>query len=162
MKLQSFRIGMQAGLAFNTRLLNYKVLPLDILPHFNALLVRFESFGDLNTSVQFENACNITTVNPLVRFAHWTKVPRIPNEYFKTHSKPENLVMLVSSLFINVVGPEYVWADYIFTVWADVATAAAAGHEINCGKRHCFTCGICYTPNKTGKPILIHELLKMA
>jgi protein gp37 len=150
--------GMDAPLAQNQRILTGSVLPEELLPVINVLYFRFEAFGDLNNDIQVINYFNICKKNPSVRFALWTKNPDYIAKAIKDgHEKPENLNIILSSLFINKEGKtRYEFIDKIFTVY-DPAYINEHNIEINCGARNCFECGLCYNKNDVR---IINEKLK--
>lgn len=170
----------------NFDLLTVAVIPAELLPRFgNVRIARIESFGDICTVEQAINYCNLCKVNPRVTFGWWTKNIGIAEKAFDLVGKPDNVVMIQSSAFINCQEDkrsEYV--DKVFTVFddeyiagvdsvrdqlaklapmskKDLKTAKTEIFEscfINCGARNCVACGKCYdTENKTAE---IRERLK--
>ncbi len=121
------------------------------IPVINAALYpyfRFESFGDLNNTLQFKNYNLIAAVNPGVNFTLWTKNPGIiQNAVNNGLTISNNLVIGLSSLYLNK--PEldkaqrYSFIRFLFTVYSP---DYIADHDIkiNCGAKHCVSCGICY------------------
>ena len=157
---------MDKPLTINYLLLNYKVLPVSILPVINRLFFRIESFGDVASAIQAINYLHMMTansVNRLCSFAAWSKNPAIWYAAFRMEGKPKNLSFGVSSLFINVISKvaEKIlpYVDFIFTVFDSEEEAEKAGYRINCGARHCLSCLRCYKANKRrGKdPVLVIE-----
>ena len=148
---------MEQPMVQNQRILTESILPESILPVINVLYFRFEAFGDLNNSTQVINYFNICRKNPNVKFALWTKNPDYIAQAIKAgHTKPENLNIILSSLFINKERKtKYDFVDKIFTVY-DKEYIASENIEINCGARNCFTCGLCY--NKNGVRIINEQL----
>lgn len=148
----------------NTRVLTESVLDSEDLPIINAFAFRFESFGDLQNTVQCINYFNICKVNPRVTFALWTKNPFIiANTIREGHDKPENLIVIYSSLIKNKpvslakIQKVFPFVDKVFTVWTTKETAAKHNVCINCGARACLKCLRCYTKNSNSE---IAELLK--
>jgi len=148
---------MEKPMIQNQIILTSGIIPLDQLPVINVLYFRFEAFGDLNNDIQVINYFNICKKNPGVKFALWTKNPDYIAKAIKDgHSKPENLNIILSSLFINKERKtKYDFVDKIFTVY-DKEYIASENVEINCGARNCFTCGLCY--NKNGVRIINEQL----
>lgn len=144
----------------NTDILTSSIIPMEYLPVINTQIFRFEAFGDLNNGIQFINYMNICRHNPNVTFSIWTKCPWIMADVFNQgYEKPENLIILVSSLMVNVVMPieKFPFADHIFTVFtADYAIENNI--HINCGNNQCIRCRRCYTKGNTEK--YINEILK--
>ena len=150
--------GMEAPMKRNQEILTGSVLPEEKLPVINVLYFRFEAFGDLNNATQVINYFNICRKNPGVKFALWTKNPDYIAAAIKAgHEKPENLNIILSSLFINKERKtKYDFVDKIFTVY-DAEYITANNIDINCGARNCFTCGLCYNKNDVR---IINEKLK--
>lgn len=148
---------MEKPMIQNQKILTSGIIPSDQLPVINVLYFRFEAFGDLNNATQVINYFNICRKNPGVKFALWTKNPDYIAQAIKAgHEKPENLNIILSSLFINKERKtKYDFVDKIFTVY-DKEYIASENVEINCGARNCFTCGLCY--NKNGVRIINEQL----
>ena len=149
---------MEKPMVENQRILTGEVLPADKLPTINNLYFRFEAFGDLNNATQVKNYFNICYKNPRVKFALWTKNPDYIAEAIRDgYEKPENLNIVLSSLFINQERKNpFPFVDKVFTVYSS-DYIEAAGVEINCGAKNCFSCGLCYEKNGVA---VINEKLK--
>ena len=149
---------MEKPMVENQRILTSEILPPEKLPVINHIYFRFEAFGDLNNSMQVINYFNICKKNPRVKFALWTKNPDYIAEAIRDgHSKPENLNIVLSSLFINQERKNpFPFVDKVFTVY-DPEHIAANETPINCGAKNCFSCGLCYEKNGVS---IINEKLK--
>lgn len=149
---------MEKPMVENQRILTSSVLPMELLPTINNLYFRFEAFGDLNNDIQVMNYFNLCYKNPKVKFALWTKNPDyIESAINQGYKKPENLNIVLSSLFINQERKsKYDFVDKIFTVY-DPQHIDENNVEINCGSRNCFDCGLCYEKNNVK---IINEKLK--
>ena len=149
---------MEKPMVENQRILTTEILPVEKLPTINNLYFRFEAFGDLNNATQVKNYFNICYKNPKVKFALWTKNPDYIAEAIRDgYEKPENLNIVLSSLFINKERPNvFPFVDKVFTVY-DPATIEAENIAINCGANNCFSCGLCYEKNGV---TVINEKLK--
>lgn len=149
---------MEKPMVENQRILTSEVLPLELLPTINNLYFRFEAFGDLNNAIQVKNYFNLCYKNPRVKFALWTKNPDYIAEAIRDgYKKPDNLNVVLSSLFINKERPNvFPFVDKVFTVY-DPEHIAAENIDINCGARNCFDCGLCYEKNGV---TVINEKLK--
>ncbi len=149
---------MEKPMVENQRILTSEVLPLDVLPIINNIYFRFEAFGDLNNATQVKNYFNICYKNPGVKFALWTKNPDyIAQAISDGYEKPENLNIILSSLFINKERKNpFPFVDKVFTVY-DPNFIEENGIEINCGARNCFSCCLCYNKNNVS---VINEKLK--
>lgn len=119
------------------------VLDNTIYPYF-----RFESFGDLNNTIQINNYNLFASVNPSINFTLWTKNPGIIQQAINAGMiLSNNLVIGLSSLYLNTPELEkaqkYPFIRFLFTVYDDEYIKK---HNIiiNCGAKHCITCGICY------------------
>lgn len=142
----------------NSELLKKHDLKLEDMPILNTLLVRLEAFRDIDCTLQVKNYFTLCKANPFITFALWTKNPSIIEKAINEYGlkKPDNLVIVLSSLMINKVAHvHYDFIDKVFTVYD-------REHEntvnINCDKRHCFTCRRCY--KKTAEIEYINEKLK--
>lgn len=149
---------MEKPMIRNQEILTSEILPEEKLPIINNLYFRFEAFGDLNNDIQVINYFNICYKNPGVKFALWTKNPDyIATAIKKGYPKPNNLNIVLSSLFINVerrIIHDFI--DKVFTVY-DRDHIQENNVEINCGARNCFSCGLCYEKNDV---VQIREQLK--
>ena len=149
---------MEKPMIENQRILTSEILPAEKLPTINNLYFRFEAFGDLNNATQVKNYFNICYKNPKVKFALWAKNPDYIDQAIKEgYAKPENLNIVLSSLFINKERPNpFPFVDKVFTVY-DREHIEQNGVDINCGPRNCFACGLCYEKNGVS---VINEKLK--
>ena len=128
------------------------------IPFINDQVFRYESFGDVFTVIQCLNYINIAKKNPKTIFTAWTKNDIIWNTAFLQVEKPSNLIMGLSSLFINqVVENKYNWVDFVFTVYT-AKYAIENNIKINCGNKKCLSCLKCYT--KHDGIIYVNEILK--
>jgi hypothetical protein len=149
---------MEKPMVENQRILTSEILPMEKLPTINNLYFRFEAFGDLNNATQVINYFNICYKNPKVKFALWTKNPDfIESAIDAGYKKPENLNIVLSSLFVNKERKNvFPFVDKVFTVY-DSDYIEAENIDINCGARNCFDCGLCYEKNGV---TVINEKLK--
>lgn len=141
----------------NTAVLTSRLFEVDELPIINAMIFRFESFGDLNNATQCINYFRLCKRNPGVRFALWTKNPGFVRAAIAAgESKPDNLVILLSSHKVGVQADASRWdfVDKTFTVYRKNQMQES---DINCGSRDCMTCQRCYRKNTEAT---IREYLK--
>ena len=151
---------MVKPLSLNLKILSSVIIPAKVWPLLNVRFFRFESFGDLASVVQVINYFNLCRRNPETKFALWTKNYKFIKEAIEAgNTKPDNLVIIVSSLMMNIQLRKelYPYADKIFTVYESEEAAAKNNACINCGKRHCLTCGRCY---RKDTETYVNELLK--
>lgn len=144
----------------NTEVLTSSIIPVDQLPFVNATIFRLEAFGDLNNDIQVINYFNFCEKNAHCTFAIWTKNPWLIKKAIEQgYKKPENLIIIFSSVFTNkvneAVAKHYDFIDKVFTVFDKDHSQDV---EINCGSRKCNECRRCYT--KTGNFEYINELVK--
>lgn len=162
----------------NFYLLNYFILPAEMLPFINARVFRLEAFGDIASENHFINYINLCNKNSHTQFSIWTKNPDIIEKVFAAgYKKPENLIIIISSPEMNkqLNINNYPYADKVFTVYT-YDYAAENDITINCAvtpfkpaeikkseikelneARSCINCMKCYSHNNT---IYINELLK--
>lgn len=157
-------------LKMNTDILTTTLFKVEDFPVFDEStdIARIESFGDaqitfnghVKNSTQCRNYIRLCQRNPHTIFAAWTKSPGFWDLAFKAeHGKPANLIMVLSSPFMNVVAnpAKFAWIDKVFTVF-DAAYAMENNVQITCGGKECQNCRICYT--KTDNVVYVNELLK--
>ena len=138
------------------------VIDNTIYPYF-----RFESFGDINNKLQFKNYNLFAAVNPGVNFTIWTKNPGIIQQCINAGLQlSNNLIIGLSSLYLNTPeikkAKKYPFIRFLFTVYDD-DYIAAHNININCGAKHCISCGICYKylhEYKNGGLYIINERKK--
>ena len=94
-------------------------------------------------ATQCINYFRLAAANPRTNFALWTKNPGIVRQALKTESKPENLVILLSSATIGKKedASRFDFVDKTFTVYRKDQMSES---EINCGSRNCLECQRCY------------------
>lgn len=149
---------MEKPLQRNQEILTSRILEDHEIPVIYNKYFRFESFGDLNNDIQVINYFKHCYKNPDVKFALWTKNPDYIAKAIKQgYEKPDNLNIVLSSLFINVQRKtRYDFVDKVFTVY-DKNHIEENEININCGARNCFKCGLCYEKNDVK---IINERLK--
>lgn len=154
-----YRKTMNDKYKINTEVLTSTIMPVESWPIINAAFIRLEAFGDLNNDIQVVNYFNLCKANPHAMFALWTKNPHLIDKAISNgNEKPKNLVIILSSLFINRKSEvRYSFVDKIFTVY-DKESAKLNKVKINCGARNCLTCGRCYRNTKDVE--YVNELLK--
>lgn len=144
----------------NFEILNNGIVHSDWLPILNLAFFRGESFGDFASKNAVINFVNLAKKNRNTMVTVWTKNPAFFYQAFKEVKKPENMIIILSSVYINRTAdiPErFRWfIDKVFTVYTKQC-AKAESVNINCGARSCLTCLNCY--RKDG-PDTISELLK--
>lgn len=163
--LLSMRKSQREKLERATELLTKTIFNKNDIPFLNCRYFRLEAFGDLNNSIQVLNYFTIANANPQTTFALWTKNPFIISYALKEYGieKPENLAIIVSSLFVNKqlniekMRALYPFIDKVFTVY-DPAHIEKNNVAINCGARHCATCLNCY--NRKNGIVYVNEKLK--
>lgn len=143
------RKSLKEHLEENASILTTRLLKGNEIPVTNAVMFRFESFGDLYNITHLANYVLICEKNPNTRFGLWTKNVWILNELFNENKikKPANLSIVVSSPMLNkpmaLDREEFWFVDHIFTVF-DKKYIKANSVEINCGSRDCLGCQQCY------------------
>ena len=138
----------------NTEVLTSIEIPVNEWPKVNASVFRLEAFGDLNNETQIINYFNFARNNPHTTFSLWTKNPWIVNNAIQAgHKKPKNMIIILSSLFLNKPAADkmlirYPFVDKVFTVYND-------GTPSNCAGLNCNACRRCYS-KRTTKEIREH------
>ena len=119
------------------------VLDYEKYPYF-----RFEAFGDINNTIQVNNYNLLAAVNADINFTLWSKNPGIIQSAINNGMVlSDNLIIGLSSLYLNTPEIEkaqkYSFIRFLFTVY-DNDYIREHDIKINCGARHCISCGICY------------------
>lgn len=146
---------VQNSLLLQERILDYTELPTIIFPFY-----RLESHGDVANETQVINYFNTCEKNSNTTFTVWTKNPILyKNAIEAGHSKPENLIIVLSSHYLNVVADpsKYDFIDIVFTVFT-AEYAIENNIVINCGGQKCINCLRCYT--RHNGVIYVNEMLK--
>lgn len=145
-------------LAKNLEVLASRLIPVEKWPLVNSLMFRLESFGDVQNETQVLNYFNFCRRNPRVQFTVWTKNLPVYANALRASSKPDNLIIIASSAFLNKPADvsAYPFVDKVFTVYTK-EYAAENGVNINCGARSCMACQRCYSHNPD---FHVNELLK--
>lgn len=130
----------------NYMVLNSRLLSADELPAVYSDICRLEAFGDLASVTQARNYIRIAKKSPWCTFAIWTKNPAYLDKAIQEEGKPENLICILSSNFINRVdsAARWNWVDHVFTVYSP-DYIGSNDISINCGGRKCKECMRCYT-----------------
>lgn len=125
----------------NTDVITKEVYPVEVMPKVLKRIFRLESFGDLNNATQLINYFTFCNANKLTQFSLWTKNIWFLKEVRELgYEKPSNLFIIQSSAIINVKEEKKdPWVDKVFTVYDKDADF------INCGKKKCIECQLCYT-----------------
>ena len=143
----------------NAKIISEVLLDKAELPKINASFFRLEAFGDLINETHVKNFFNICKYNEDTHFALWTKNPKLIQNVIKEgFCKPDNLKIIVSSLFLNNVADynDMDFIDKVFTVFTK-EYVKENDIKINCGDKKCIDCKLCYKDNDIK---YINELVK--
>lgn len=162
-----YRKSLIEKLEVNTKFYTtYELAPEDV-PYINFLYCRYESFGDLNNTLQFKNFCTIARKNRHCTFVLWTKNPDIIKKAINNGVKiPKNLKIILSEIFTNnpinikyfrKIKKIFPFVNKLFAVYEKEYIKE---HKIviNCGLNNCLNCLKCYDQNN--KTTLIREIKK--
>lgn len=164
--LQEMRTALHEKDKRNAEYYTKELIKEEDLPETNAKLFRLEAFGDLHNRTHLENYLAIVNHNPETRFTIYTKNYGLIKEYFSDHKCPDNMTVVISSLFLNRkmnVEPFYRLGAFkegqlkVFTVYDYEFLREHPEIKINCGSRSCMHCKRCYAENNT---IEVNEILK--
>ncbi len=135
-KLESFRASLRGHLEDNSRKLSEPLSDSELPNLVNMKYFRINSFGELINHHHLNNIIRIAELNPQTTVALWTKrVDLIQN----IQTKPSNLILIVSSPFLNHRAVKPTIADKVFTVHTKDDLS-----DYNCS-RNCASCLKCYT-----------------
>lgn len=121
---------------------------ISVLDYTKYPYFRFESFSDLNNAIQINNYNLFAAVNADINFTLWTKNPGIiQNAINNGMVLSDNLIIGLSSLYLNTPeldkAQKYSFIRFLSTVY-DEDYIRKHDIKINCGAKHCISCGICY------------------
>jgi len=135
----------------NDTVLSDSIIPIQYLPIFNNLAIRFHSLGELINTTHLHNFLNIAEKNPQVIFSLWSKRKDIINKVLSKRAKPINFILIYSTTLIDKISKLPKYFNKVFSVHSKGSQAA-----INCHGA-CKTCMLCYSHNDT---IYINEIVK--
>lgn len=155
----SYRPTVKTCYEKNGDILSGGILKDKDLPEINSQFCRLESHGDLLNETHLMNYINIAKKNPCCTFALWSKQYRILYQVFKRIPQPDNMIIVISSPYINReinVEPfrKIGMTVKSFTVFDK---EHASDDIINCGGRKCIECMRCYHKDTENS---IYERLK--
>jgi hypothetical protein len=141
---------------------NYKVLTENLLkdaeiPYLNFAIFRFQAHGDLGNRTHYKNLIRIAEANPQTTFALWTKRLDVINRGGLI--KRKNLIYVYSTPRLNelqVERPE--GFQRVFSVFSRPFIREHKKITINCGKKQCADCKLCYT--RSNRSVYVNELIK--
>lgn len=157
---------VEQALTHNTNIITKRILTKSEIEKLgrnflNTLMVRFESFGDLNNEIQLINYVNLAKFCKRTSFALFTKHFSIVLKYLKAGNKlPKNVTLVLSSPLMNHGLTELLvekFKNYHDKVITFTVTTDKTNKNINCGKRKCIDCRNCYDSKK---PHDVIELIK--
>lgn len=161
-RLLKMRKSLREKMTVNHKFYTTYDVPAIAVPHVNASIFRFESFGDIENELQVKNYYTIARNNKHCMFVLWTKNPQViqaAKDKYKLR-KPGNLRIIYSENLINApitdYSKKYSFIDKSFFVFTR-DYAKKHGIKINCGAKDCSNCRTCYEKNNIK---IICELLK--
>lgn len=137
------RKNLELVLQENSRLLSKTY---DKKINFNDKIVRLDSFGELINRVHFKNLIKICLDNPKTSFTLWSKRKNIINHVFRSMRKPSNLILIYSNPLVNNEAKLPKYFNKTFNVYTK-KYSIENNIKINCGKKICIECNICYSKN---------------
>lgn len=135
----------------NDTLLSDGIIPIQYLPTFNNLAIRFHSLGELINTTHLHNFINIAEKNPNTIFTLWTKRKDIINKVLSKRIKPSNFILIYSTALMNTISKLPKYFNKVFSVHSKYSKT-----DINCHGA-CITCMKCYSHNDI---VFINEIVK--
>lgn len=153
--LRTFRKTAEPKFAENGRKLSEGEVDLSVAG-LEQTHIRLNAHGELLNEQHFDNYMRICTAYPRKVFALWTKRHKLVEKWLGENERPENLILVFSSFYLNRISPLPKHFDKVFTVWDDMEKLGI-DRDINCQQK-CTDCMKCYT---VGEPtIQINERRK--
>ena len=127
----------------NSDILSGGLIPDHMLPTILDAFTRISGHGEVINMTMIENIHNIINHNPHCIFGWWTKRKDLIHQFYKTHDKPENLILIYSNPIIDrVMTTPPKFFDRTFN---NVSKDSAI--DQNCTGQKCIDCMLCYKPN---------------
>lgn len=153
-KKSEFYPGIKKTFGENTYILSSELIDKSKLPYINHVICRFNAFGELVNKLHYKNLVAIARKNSHVVFTLWTKRPELTYGI----KKPDNMILILSSLKKNEIAPLPKNFNKVFTVFNAGYLREHTDIQINCGAKHCLTCRKCYSLDNS--EVYINESLK--
>jgi len=134
----------------NSDILSGGLIPDHMLPTILDAFTRISGHGEVINMTMIENIHNIINHNPHCIFGWWTKRKDLIHQFYKTHDKPENLILIYSNPIIDrVMTTPPKFFDRTFN---NVSKDSAI--DQNCTGQKCIDCMLCYKPNNNVTTII--------
>lgn len=141
--LSSYRKNMQPALQRNSDALASRVLSEAELPRIMDAYFRFDAHGELINDTHLQNLVLICERNPRTSFALWTKRNDIVSKFFRSRSKPANLILIYSNPKISSIMKRP--PKHFDRTFNNVLEHEHVERQ-NCTGQKCADCLLCYTP----------------
>ena len=141
--LSSYRKNMQPALQRNSDALASRVLSEAELPRITDAYFRFDAHGELINDTHLQNLVLICERNPRTSFALWTKRNDIVSKFFRSQSKPANLILIYSNPKISSIMKRP--PKHFDRTFNNVLEHEHVERQ-NCTGQKCADCLLCYTP----------------
>ena len=115
---------------------------------------RVQSLGDARCVIECRNYIHLTNAIPEMTWTPWSKNDNFWYQAYEQLGKPENMIYIHSSLFLNRIDEDPVWMqkyiDYIFTVFTEEYARNHPEIVMNCctlankGRQCRRDCNDCY------------------
>lgn len=145
---ENYRRGVRNRHSLNLMIMatvEFTVEELAILPA--SAISRINSSGDTENEIHAKNMINFAYAHKYSRVAYWAKNKKAVISACDALGKPENLILVQSSIRINCPDALAKYFDYVFTVYVDKESTekAIAGGACECNGKKCKDCGFkCY------------------
>lgn len=144
MRFEKFRKNLVPAFKRNMEMLLKKDYVPEIFASYQ--FMRLHSYGELFGYIHFVSFVKIALFNPKTNFTLWTKRKHIIQDYLRKGGLiPSNLFLVYSN---PVIDNELKRVPKGFKKVFNVFTKEGAEKvTINCGKKKCLDCRLCYTEN---------------
>lgn len=106
-------------------------------------ITRINSSGDIVNETHARNMIKLCLAHPFIKFGFWAKHTAPVIRACDELGKPQNVILIQSSIYINKAAVLQKYFDYTFTVYAteeDLQNALRAG-GCECNGKKCADCG---------------------
>lgn len=141
--LQGMRKNCVSSRQHNSEILSGGIIPPHMLPTLLDAFIRISADGELINLTHLENIHNIALHNPHCVLGIWTKRKDLINKFYRTHTKPANMILIFSNARIDK--PMSAVPKHFDRTFNTVRKNNFKELQ-NCTGQKCIDCMACYLP----------------
>jgi|ETNvirnome_2_300_1030623.scaffolds.fasta_scaffold17651_2 hypothetical protein len=149
-RAEKVRKSLENKLVWNYNIFSSPLYDLELPEFVSDSVVRFDSFGELFSTIQLGNYVRICELNSNSIFTLFSKRYDLIFKFFESYRKPDNLIIVLSSLLLNKRAKRKKYIDKVFTCTSNTSInnvlVKKHNSSIECQKK-CKNCMQCYLLN---------------